>query len=594
MYESDDNERVKRKLLYIVIGITVFLILLLILFLIVKSSNENKPTKKDKELYCKLTVLNDIMPNSEGIYEDEIDIGFEEINYDQKRTTITKKSVGLGESADNTETLKINKTGDYTVYGYIQDSKGNEASCQLDVSVELIHPICTLKVSKGERGSNGWYNSSNVVVSFDNVNANNANFGVVKYFIEKEGTAVDIYKHDNSKDYTVVDEGETKITGYIMDTSGEQSTCSIIIKKDTVPPKCSIKVIKGNSDSNNNFLNNPTVGFENEEDDLSGISEKGIGIEKNYTEKTYTVTSNGTTTVKGFIKDVAGNEGTCSITVTKAPQGSTPSPTGDLNCTLHISPAYKLDKENMVLMPEDSNGEKKITITMTTKNAVAFGMGKEETYNGKNEFVITNEGTYKIIGFATNAAGVKVKCESPELTVKEGDLLYSKAKFGDYVSYDAGSGRNTGQKCNDEDTAVLGGWVVLDFDTKNKRVILVSAGSPECIEHQKSSSTTLAEIKDKAKGYINKNYAISAEPLSCNSYGVEGCKFSLANRQIHVTNGHYFLASRASDTEMWAIDPSGVPEKVVNTKAGIRIVVTLDKNVVTTGYKNGKWIITKY
>ena len=45
---------------------------------------------------------------------------------------------------------------------------------------------------------------------------------------------------------------------------------------------------------------------------------------------------------------------------------------------------------------------------------------------------------------------------------------------------------------------------------------------------------------------------------------------------------------------MWAIDPKGVPEKVVNTKAGIRIVVTLDKNVVTTGFKNGKWIITKY
>ncbi len=593
MYSDEDNARVKRRLLYMIIGVVVFLILLIILILLVKISNENKASSKDKKISCTLEVLNNAIPNNEGIYEEEIEIGFKEISYDKNKVSLTKQTIGIEDSSANSESFRITKPGEYIVYGFVEDSKGNAATCKLDVEVELTHPVCTLKVAKGVEKEKGWYNSD-VVVSFDNVNANNASAGVVKYFIEKSGEQVNISTHSNSNEFIVSEDGETKLTGYIVDTNGEQATCNITVKKDSIPPKCTLSVIKGNSDSSGKYMDNPVVGFEKEEDNLSGISNKGIGITNNYTEDSYSVTTVGKTTVYGYVKDNAGNEGKCSIDVVKAEPGSAMQNNGELSCTLHISSAYKLDKENIVLMPTNSKGEKKISITMTTKNATAYGMGDSENYNGRNEFVITNEGKYKIIGYAQNSHGVKVKCETPELIVKEGDLLYTQVKFGDYVAYDAGSGRNTGQICNESDTTVIGGWRVLDFDYLNKQVILVSAGSPECVDHQKSSMTTLTDIKSKAKNYINKNYAVSADVLSCNSFGVEGCKFSLANRPIHITNGYYILGSRASDTEMWAISPTGIPEKVVNMKAGIRIVITLNKNVITTGFKNGKWILTTY
>ena len=599
MYDNEDEVREKRKKLYLIIGIVVFLILLIIVILLIRMGSKKKEKTTDAELSCTIAVINNVMPNSSGVYEDELEIGFTEINYDDKNGSLIKQTIGTADSSRNTDTFRITKTGNYNLHGYLQDSNGNEAICDLNVVVELSHPTCQLAVSEGVQGENGWY-KSNVVVSFENINTNSDSSSIVKYYIEKSNVVIDKATQENTSKYTVVDNRETSLTGYVLDSNGGEGTCSIVVKKDSTKPTCSLKVTSGTTNASGQYTDNPVIGFVDAKDDITGIKNKGIGTSKNYTESTYTVTMEGNTTVYGYVKDEAGNEGTCKIDISKAssggnvnPQPQPPTPVaGTPSCTLTVS-GIALDKTNNLLMYEE-NGRKAVKITMETNNATSYGVGLTESFNGQKEYYITTPGTYVVRGYVQNANGVKAYCKTPELIVRAGDLLYTKAKFQDYVAYDAGGNRNTGQKCNANDTGFMSGWRVLSSNNQTGQVILISAGSPECVEHKTSSSTTINTIKSKANNYINKTYAVSAEALTCDSYGIDGCRVSLANRPIHLPGNYYFLATAASSSEMWAINPKGIPEKVTNTKAGVRYIVVLDRNVVTTGYSNGKWIITRY
>ena len=596
MYDNEDEVREKRKKLYFIIGIVVFLILLIIVILLIRMNNKNKG-KTDVNLSCTIAVINNVMPNSNGIYEDELEIGFTEINYDDKNGSLIKQTIGTADSSRNTDTFRISKTGNYNLHGYLQDSNGNEATCDLNVVVELHHPTCQLAVLEGVQGENGWY-KSNVVVSFESINTNNDDSSIVKYYIEKSNVVIDKATQENVNKYTVVDNRETSLTGYVLDSNGGEGTCNIVIKKDSTLPTCSLKVTSGTTNASGQYTDNPVIGFVDAKDDITGIKNKGIGTARNYTDNTYTVTMEGNTTVYGYVKDEAGNEGTCKIDVTKASSGGNGTPTPPTpvaetpSCTISFK-GIPLDKTNNLLMYEE-NGRKAVKVTMKADNAVSYGIGLTETFNGQTEYYITTPGTYVVKGYVKNANGVKAYCKTPELIVRAGDLLYTKARFQDYVAYDAGGNRNNGQKCNANDTGFLNGWRVFYFNNQTEQVVLISAGSPECVEHKTSSSATINTIKSKAKNYINSKYAVAAQPLTCDSYGLDGCSKSLANRPIHLPGNYYFLATAASNSEMWAINPIGEPQKVTNTKAGVRYIVVLDRNVVTTGYSNGKWIITRY
>ena len=112
MYDNEDEVREKRKKLYFIIGIVIFLILLIIVILLIRMNSKNKG-KSDTNLSCTIAVINNVMPNSNGIYEDELEIGFTEINYDDKNGSLIKQTIGTADSSRNTNTFRISKTGVY-------------------------------------------------------------------------------------------------------------------------------------------------------------------------------------------------------------------------------------------------------------------------------------------------------------------------------------------------------------------------------------------------------------------------------------------------------------------------------------------------
>ena len=123
--------------------------------------------------------------------------------------------------------------------------------------------------------------------------------------------------YTNNTSYTVTKEGTSTVYGYVKDSKGNTAVCSIKVKKDTSRPNCELTVQSG-SYNNGYYTSNVVVGFKSRTDATSGINSYGIGKSTTYANNvTYKITSDGTHTVYGYIKDNAGNTNTCSIKLVK-------------------------------------------------------------------------------------------------------------------------------------------------------------------------------------------------------------------------------------------------------------------------------------
>ena len=188
MYDTEEEIRRKRRNLFIIIGIIVFLILLLIIFLLTRGSGKKKTVVDNNiELTCELEVKNGVTPNNNGIYSQQVEVGFKSIGNVSKEYQLTKQTVGTSDSSRNKDTYSISKSGTYHLHGYVQDSVGHKGTCDLDVEVSLTKPSCELQVTKGTEGDNYWFRSD-VEVGFKEMNSNNPSNSIVKYYIEKQTT----------------------------------------------------------------------------------------------------------------------------------------------------------------------------------------------------------------------------------------------------------------------------------------------------------------------------------------------------------------------------------------------------------------------
>lgn len=428
MYDNEDEISGKRRRLIIIIAIVIAAIVAIILFLVFRAIGGSK---KSGELTCELEVLNGATPDANGIYNDEIEVGYKRVGLVSDDYQLIKQTVGMSDNSKNTGSFKITKSGKYKVHGYLQDSNGNEGTCELEVAVQVSKPTCELEVKTGQLGTNGWYNT-NVEVGFKDKSSNSA-AEIVKYFIDKAG-AGDISSRDvNNDTFTVADEGETELVAYIVDSEGKSGTCNLTIKKDSTPPTCTLKVLTGTL-SDGVYTDPPTIGFEGATDNLTDVTEKGVGTTKNYASTSYTLNENGTFSIYGYVKDGAGNEGTCSISVTKGtasggdnPGGGGGNPGGGggggtvvdnpPSCYLYIHAIAVDAGSNKFALYDDGNG-KVVKVTMSTSaNTTAYGIGTSETFNGQKEYRITSPGTYQITGFVKNSSGVTAYCRTPQFTV---------------------------------------------------------------------------------------------------------------------------------------------------------------------------------
>lgn len=605
MYDNEEEIQRKRRKLFFIIGVIVFLILLLIIILIVRAGSKKKPTTENDELGCELIVTKGTH-NAQNVYTSEVVVEFDEskIKLISPEYTLTKKKIGVTDNARNTETYRITKSGNYKLHGYIQDSAGNRGMCDLDLVVNISTPSCELEVQGGTLGENDWY-ITDVEIGFKTMTTNSDTSSIVKYYIEKDNSNIEngeVIRAEQPQEsvatYTFKDDMSATFTGYVIDSNGTEGTCNITVKKDSTVPTCSLKVTSGTLNNKGQYTDNPTVEINEATDSVSDIAAKGIGVAENYTETSYKVMEDGTTVVNGYVKDNAGNKGTCSLEINR-PAKIPPT------CTL--TPGSNTYTDSVTITVNAS-----ATSPATVKN---FGIAENATLNGQKTITINGVGQHTVYGMVEDSNGLTGTC-SGTYTIKKNStpteyVLASKVKVGDKVRYDAGNwdktaavptkneefgGYTSGQSKNNsvkcwskqEPGTPANGWVVLSVS--GGKVTLVHAGTPECYLHASNSNNSINKINARASAYINSKYAESARILNCGDPGVN-CTSNATLSSPHLTNTHYYLPTAKSSSVLWGVSYKGTVAGYSQRALGIRPVVVLKSDVKTTGQQNGEWVL---
>ena len=603
MYDDEEDiKRKRKKLIYIIIAI-VILILILLVFLLTRGSGKKK--KEEKMPECSLEVKEGTLGEND-IYTSATVIGFKEVTPSSSDVPITKQTVGVTDNSRNKETYTITKEGEFTVNGYIQDANGNTGTCSITVKVAPTAPTCELEVQDGIQGENGWF-ISDVTVGFKEKNSNSTTSNIEKYYIEEEKTEIntsEVVRSDPPKDnldkYVVKDNQITTLVGYVIDTNGNEGKCNIKVSKDSEIPTCTLKVDSGTQDETGKYTTNVELSIDSVEDNTSGIASQGIGITKNYTEKTYTVTKDGETTVYGYVKDSAGNEGTCEMKIERPTIEPTPVPTPapTLSCSLETV-GTEIDGKYL----PGAIVKFKTKTTTGTDPITSYGIDVTQKINDKDSYQITTSGSITLYGMIKDSKGNTGVCGP--ITVNTLPTLASKVKVGDKIGYDAGKwdssaavptangtfggyaqgaskNANAASKCRNEDSNTETGWKVLSVS--NGTVTIVHAGTPECYYHAASSSTSSAvtTLNNRAATYANA-FAQSARIMNYQDY-------NSAPNELKVIGNHYYLATAKDNSALWYVSYTGRTNGGSSRANGIRPVIVLKNDLYTTdSTKDGYW-----
>ena len=164
--------------------------------------------------------------------------------------------------------------------------------------VDSVSPVCTLKITSGTAGSNGWYRS-NVDLGFNSKSDEES--GLASYGMGTSSTAT--YNSTTSITQSAETTG-TSYYGYVKDNAGNENTCSLSVKKDALAPTC---VISGNGSSSSSWATSRTVSISCSDDTSTCASST--------TTKSYTTSAVSQTGTNVVIKDNAGHSSTCQYTV---------------------------------------------------------------------------------------------------------------------------------------------------------------------------------------------------------------------------------------------------------------------------------------
>lgn len=602
MYDNEEEISKKRRRLVISIIVVIILIIILLLFLFVRGKTKKPVTSKVPT--CELEVKEGKL-GANDTYITEVVVGFKSVTPISESVPIKKSTVGTSDNSRNKDTYTITKKGNVTVNGYVRDANGNIGTCSIKVNVNPSQPTCELEVKEGTLGNDDWYRSD-IVVGFKSMETNSETSKIEKYYIEKKtsesgngSSAKGEVPSESIKTYTVKDNLTTQLYGYVIDSNGNEGQCSITVKKDTDLPTCSLKVIEGTANSSGIYTSNVTVGLASATDSTSDIAEKGVGLAKNYTQETVVVNTAGTTVVYGFVKDGAGNEGTCSITIKRPePQPAQSNP----SCKLEISGTKEGDSYK-------AGATVKFSSKSTTNGAkiTSYGIGTSQSLNGKDSYTINNDGTHTIYGKVRDSYGHEASC-SITVKVKSVTYLVDKVSVGDKVAYDAGTwnekaeipttngsfggyeqgtSKNSSVVCRTGlDKSTASGWLVLSKE--DGKVTIIHAGIPECYYFALNSlaSEAVNNINNRAAVYKN-SFAESARMMNYS-------KDHKANvTAINNIGSHYYMAEAKDKSTLYYQTYTNRLAGGSGWASGIRPVIVLKSNVTTTGKdSSGAWTLS--
>jgi hypothetical protein len=190
-----------------------------------------------------------------------------------------------------------------------RDKKGDGGD-EFSIKVDTKDPNCTL-ISSGNIGNDDWY-IGNVTFNFET--RVDALSGIGKYDITDSSTQT-----FNNAASAVLSTDHKNITyyGHVVDKAGNTKTCEISVKRDATAPTCSV-VPTGTVGSNNWFTSDVAISLtttdETSEVNSYDLSKSTTPTYLNAGSASLKTDSTGTM-FYGYVKDNAGNVGTCSENV---------------------------------------------------------------------------------------------------------------------------------------------------------------------------------------------------------------------------------------------------------------------------------------
>lgn len=234
----------------------------------------------------------------------------------------------------------------------------------------------------------------------------------------------------------------------------------------------------------------------------------------------------------------------------------------------------------------------------------------------KSSVIIIISIIFIILGIVLALIGVGVISFKIDLGPKY-YLLSDMVKVGDYVSYDAGKwsedkeipnrsaeftfggykkgdSRNDGVTCNNNENKNYG-WRV--FSNEDGVVTLIQSGISMCYYHgygantnDKSLSILTASIEDVNYDYfLDGKFATEAKVLSkddIDKFNNDDSSYKRIRNDLINIGNPYWLASKSETYYMWYVTEGGTVAVDHVGTYGVRMLITLKKDVKTTGQNN--------
>ncbi len=422
MYDEEDNRRQVPVRTFIGILILIVIFILLLLWLL-PMSNKNKNTDNNKVFNANLEEMKEVSlsyfqgDNLPKNKDETTTINLQEM-LDKKLLLDLKDKNGNSCSRDESYTsvtnngdtyeMKINLKCDSeeksvtTTLGHYSYCKNQNEVCEKAIDdnkdKDKIGPSCVLKVESGTKGDNGYY-ISDVKVSFKSKKTSDGKI---------TGFGIGTKKNFNKKDtFKVTSDGTTVVNGFVKDSNGKESSCTLEIKKDTVKPSCKLSVSNGTVGTDGKYKSDVVVSMTTMEDNLGNVNRFDVTESTTPTyggNNSLTINTNGVYKIYGYVKDDAGNTGSCTLDVTRdddtSGSGTTPvEPTPQVTvptCSLRITGGTV-----------GSNGwyKSSVAVSMSTQNSTAYGIGTSTNYNGGTSYTINDDGVHTIYGYVKDNTG---------------------------------------------------------------------------------------------------------------------------------------------------------------------------------------------
>ena len=125
---------------------------------------------------------------------------------------------------NSNQIYEVPNDGVVTLYGYIKDEYGNEASCSNILKYEVANPSCSINLT-GTKGTDDWF-GSNVTATLS--------ITPISSIKGKDITTDSEKSYNNNSVITL--SGINTVYGYIKDEAGKEVMCQEVVKIDKVKP----------------------------------------------------------------------------------------------------------------------------------------------------------------------------------------------------------------------------------------------------------------------------------------------------------------------------------------------------------------------